>query len=220
MPSNTTISSSTLKRRLSQRSECPEDIRIRLHRSISWLQCAEKNSGDDDVNFITLWIALNACYAMDGVGENLKSERGRFKTFIQTLVGADEEQRIFNLLWDKFSGSIRVMLNNQYVYRGFWDYQRGDASSWKASFEKSNEEAIKYLSANNVSGVLEILLDRLYILRNQLIHGGSTYKSGLNRKTVKDGCRILEMLIPVIVDIIMINQDKDWGKLLFPVVRE
>ena len=220
MPSNTTISSSTLKRRLGQRSECPEDIRIRLHRSISWLQCAEKNSGDEDVNFITLWIALNACYAMDGVGENLKSERGRFKTFIQTLVEADEEQRIFNLLWDKFSGSIRVMLNNQYVYRGFWDYQRGDAPSWKASFEKSNEEAIKYLSANNVSGVLEILLDRLYILRNQLIHGGSTYKSGLNRKTVKDGCRILEMLIPVIVDIIMLNRDKDWGKLLFPVVKE
>ena len=220
MPTNTIISSSTLKRRLGQRPECPEDIRIRLHRSISWLQCAEKNSGDDDVNFITLWIALNACYAMDGVGENLKSERGRFKTFIQTLVEADEEQRIFNLLWDKFSGSIRVMLNNQYVYRGFWDYQRGDASSWKASFEKSNEEAIKYLSANNVSGVLEILLDRLYILRNQLIHGGSTYKSGLNRKTVKDGCRILEMLIPVIVDIIMLNPDKDWGKLLFPVVKE
>jgi hypothetical protein len=42
----------------------------------------------------------------------------------------------------------------------------------------------------------------------------------LNRKTVKDGCRILEMLIPVIVDIIMLNPEKDWGRLLFPVVRE
>jgi len=220
MATNTTISSSTLKRRLGQRTECPEDIRIRLHRSISWLQCAEKNVGDDDLNFITLWIALNACYAMDGESGSFKTERGRFKTFIQTLVGADDEQRIFNLLWEKFSGAIRILLNNQYVYRGFWDYQRGDATSWKGVFEKSNEEAIKYLSANNVSGVLEILLDRLYILRNQLIHGGSTYKSGLNRKTVKDGCRILEMLIPVIVDIIMLNPEKDWGRLLFPVVRE
>jgi hypothetical protein len=44
MPTNTIISSFTLKRRLRQRPECPEDIWIRVDRSISWLQCAENNS--------------------------------------------------------------------------------------------------------------------------------------------------------------------------------
>jgi hypothetical protein len=35
---------------------------------------------------------------------------------------------------------------------------------------------------------------------------------------VKDGCRLLEMLIPIIIDIIMQNPEEDWGNLLFPVV--
>jgi hypothetical protein len=74
------------------------------------------------------------------------------------------------------------------------------------------------MQANNVAGLLEILLDRLYILRNQLMHGGATYKSKLNRRSVKDGCRILEMLIPIIIEIIMENPEEDWGRLLFPVV--
>jgi hypothetical protein len=78
---------------------------------------------------------------------------------------------------------------------------------------------LRYMSANNVGGVLEILLDRLYILRNQIIHGGATYKSKLNRRSVKDGSRILEMLIPIIIDIILENPEEDWGKLLFPVVK-
>jgi len=90
---------------------------------------------------------------------------------------------------------------------------------WKRAFEKSNEDAIRYMSANNVGGVLEILLDRLYILRNQLMHGGATYKSKLNRKSVKDGSRILEMLIPIIIEIILENPAEEWGKLLFPVVK-
>lgn len=212
------MNATQLKRKLKASSNLPEDLSIRLHRSISWLQCAEQQEKEPDLMFITQWIALNACYAMDMNSQSAKTEREKFKGFIGNLIKHDHEQRIFNILWLKFSGSIRQMIENEFVFRGFWDFQRGDAKEWKRSFERSNEEAIKYLSANNVAGLLEILLDRLYILRNQLMHGGATYKSKLNRKSVKDGSRILEMLIPIIIDIIMQNPEEDWGKLLFPVV--
>lgn len=213
------MKSVSLKRKLKSFEGIPEELGIRLHRSISWLQCAEQQEKDPDLMFITQWIAFNACYAMDMNSQSSKTEREKFKGFIATLVKLDHEQRIFNILWQKFSGPVKILIENEYVFRGFWDFQRGDAKEWKKTFEKSHEDAIRYMSANNVGGVLEILLDRLYILRNQLMHGGATYKSKLNRKSVKDGSRILEMLIPIIIEIILENPEEDWGKLLFPVVK-
>jgi len=213
------MKSVSLKRKLKSYDGIPEELGIRLHRSISWLQCAEQQEKDPDLMFITQWIAFNACYAMDMNSQSSKTEREKFKGFISTLVRLDHEQRIFNILWQKFSGPVKILIENEYVFRGFWDFQRGDAKEWKKAFEKSNEDAIRYMSANNVGGVLEILLDRLYILRNQLMHGGATYKSKLNRKSVKDGSRILEMLIPIIIEIILENPEENWGKLLFPVVK-
>ncbi|MFN5422494.1 MAG: hypothetical protein ACK5AO_04440 [bacterium] len=212
------MNATQLKRKLKSSVNVPEELAIRLHRSISWLKCAEQQSGDPDVMFITQWIAFNACYAIELNGQSQKTEREKFRTFIANLVDHDAENRIFNILWQKFSGPVMMLIENEYVFRGFWDYQRGDVSEWEKSFKRSNEDAFKYLSANNVAGLLEILLDRLYILRNQLMHGGATYKSKLNRRSVKDGCRILEMLIPIIIEIIMENPEEDWGRLLFPVV--
>lgn len=213
------MKSVSLKRKLKSYTGIPEELGIRLHRSISWLQCAEQQEKDPDIMFITQWIAFNACYAMDMNSQSSKTEREKFKGFIGTLVRLDHEKRIFNILWQKFSGPVKILIENEYVFRGFWDFQRGDTNEWRKAFDKSNEDALRYMSANNVGGVLEILLDRLYILRNQLMHGGATYKSKLNRRSVKDGCLILEMLIPIIIEIILENPEEDWGKLLFPVVK-
>jgi hypothetical protein len=213
------MKSVSLKRKLKSYTGIPEELGIRIHRSISWLQCAEQQEKDPDLMFITQWIAFNACYAMDMNSQSTKTEREKFKGFIGNLVRLDHEKRIFNILWQKFSGPVKILIENEYVFRGFWDFQRGDTHEWRKAFDKSNEDAMRYMSANNVGGVLEILLDRLYILRNQLMHGGATYKSKLNRRSVKDGSRILEMLIPIIIEIILENPEEDWGKLLFPVVK-
>lgn len=212
------MTAATLKRKLKASNDLPEELGIRLHRSISWLQCAEEQTHDSDLMFISQWIAFNACYAMDANSQSKKTEREKFRGFISRLVEHDPEKRIFNILWQKFSGPVKMLIENQYVFRGFWDFHRGDTAEWEKAFARSNDDAIRFLSANNVAGLLEIVLDRLYILRNQLIHGGSTYKSKLNRKSVKDGSKLLEVLIPIIIDIIMQNPEEEWGNLLFPVV--
>lgn len=214
------MNAAQLKRKLKSNTNLPEDLNIRLHRAISWLSCAEKQTKDIDLYFLTQWIAFNSCYALDQNNQEQKTEREKFRQFIHNLVKHDAEQRIFNMLWDKFSGPIRVLIQNPYIFRTFWDFQRGDVKDWKKAFERSNDEASKYLAKKNVEGLLEILLDRLYILRNQLIHGGSTYNSKINRPQVKDGSRILELLIPVIIETIMQHPEEDWGPLLFPVIKD
>jgi hypothetical protein len=37
---------------------------------------------------------------------------------------------------------------------------------------------------------------------------------------VKTGVRVLQMLVPVFVDIMMKHPDEDWGNIDFPVVRD
>lgn len=71
----------------------------------------------------------------------------------------------------------------------------------------------------NSARVLSFVFDRLYVLRNQLVHGGSTWNSGVNRAQVRDGAAILAFLLPVFVDLMMDNPGKDWGKPFYPVVE-
>lgn len=209
---------STLKRKLKDYDDASDEFKIRIHRSISWLACAEKQSTDADLKFLSLWIAFNSCYAMDLTEKNQKSEREKFRKFIATLVKNDHEQRIAKLMWNKFSGPIQMLIKNPYVFKTFWDYHRGEAIEWEYAHRKSVNEATKYLSNNNTEGLLEIILDRLYVLRNQVMHGGATYKSKVNRNQLVDGTRILEALIPIIIDIMLQNQDEDWGRILYPVI--
>ena len=65
-----------------------------------------------------------------------------------------------------------------------------------------------------------MLFDRLYVLRNQLVHGGATWNSSVNRDQVKDGARILAFIVPIFVDLMMDNPDRDWGAPYYTVVDE
>jgi hypothetical protein len=68
--------------------------------------------------------------------------------------------------------------------------------------------------------ILSIVFDRLYVLRNQLLHGGATWNSGTNRHQVRGGTAVLGWLLPIFIDIMMDSPDHDWGRALYPVVKE
>jgi hypothetical protein len=66
--------------------------------------------------------------------------------------------------------------------------------------------------------VLGTLFDRLYVLHNQLVHGGATWGSKTNRQQVKDGARLFALLVPIYIDLTIENLGEDWGKPNCPVV--
>jgi hypothetical protein len=200
-----------------KRDTMSSDHATRLHRSISWLQCAEKYNDDDDIGFISTWIAFNALYGVDVETDQL-SERASFAQFIGQLVELDADNKIHHCLWMNYSGFVKAVVNNQYVYAPFWKSQRVGDQLWEDSFSKSKKLAMTALANSDVALLLEIVLDRLYVLRNQLMHGGATYQSKVNRDQVKDGRRMLMELLPIIVNIMLNEKDRDWGKIYFPVV--
>ena len=201
------------------RETFPESHAVRLHRAISWLQAADKYKEDDDIAFITLWVAFNSCYSIDGVTASL-TERQSFKQFIEQLVSLDSENYLQNCLWNNYSGFVKAVVNNQYLYPPFWESQRNGDNAWIASFETSKKTAMFSLANSDVPQLMQVVLDRLYVLRNQLMHGGATYQSSVNRDQVKDGRRLLSEVLPVIIELMMNHPEVDWGDIFYPVVKE
>ena len=202
-------------------------LTLRVHRALSWLRRAEAEEDDLDVRFILLWIGFNAAYAgdldraLDGEGK-AGSERERFDKFFATLVEMDRYNRIYNAIWERFSQEIRLLLDNKFVFAPFWRHQAGEfgGAGWEVSFESARAAASRAVAQRNTPIVLSILFDRLYVLRNQLVHGGATWDSSANRNQVRDGASLLGCLLPVFIDLMMDNPDAEWAMPMYPVVEE
>jgi len=211
----------TLKQYLkAQDGKLSETHVIRLHRAISWLRCAEGQSEHPDLQFISLWIAFNACYGVDDEHNIILSERAVFRQFVDKLVRHDSGRDIYACLWFEYSGPVNALIKNQYVFSPFWEAQHQNLGEehWKPRFEEAKRIALSYLAQQGVPQLMSIVLDRLYVLRNQLMHGGATYESMVNRVQVQDGCNMLKFLMPVIIRIMIDAKDEDWGEIYFPVI--
>ena len=190
----------------------------RLHRAGSWFQCAVSYQDDEDVAFITLWVAFNACYGDENNHGEL-SEHESFKRFIGKLVYHDDANMIYDCLWRNFPDFVAALIDSPYVFAPFWKVQRDGKGYWQDEFERSKITALKALSESRVDKLLIIVLDRLYVLRNQLMHGGASYKGHLNRQQVKNGQRFMMTLMPIIIEIMTGAINSDWGKVYYPAVE-
>jgi len=196
----------------------PENLGLRVHRAISWLQRASQEQDDPDVAFILLWVAFNASYAEDDYA--MTREKQLFEDYFHKVLFLDESGVIADAIWSKFSGPVRVLLDNKYVFQPYWNHLNGipGNENWKRSFESAKHVSNVALMNNNTSVILSVLFDRLYVLRNQLVHGGATWNSRVNREQVRDGCAILSFLLPYFIDIMMEHPNEPWGPPYYPVV--
>ncbi|WP_200832586.1 HEPN domain-containing protein [Candidatus Halocynthiibacter alkanivorans] len=200
----------------------PETMGLRVHRAISWIGRSEASHEDHDVRFVFLWIAFNAAYAGESEFRSIaRGERSTFADFFNNIVALDGEQRIYKSIWQSFSGPIRMLMQNRYVFNPFWQHHNGidGYDDWEERFRTSAHSFAQALQSQNTARTLSFVFDRLYVLRNQLVHGGSTWNSAVNREQVRDGAAILGFLMPVFIDIMMDHPDEDWGKPFYPVVE-
>ena len=202
------------------REQSPSNLNLRVHRALSWLQRAEM-AEDEDGRFIFLWIAFNAAYATEIDDDRRLSEQETFKGFLEKLCELDEHKQIEQLVWQEFSGSIRMLLDTPFVLQSFWDYHSGKISEaqWKDRLAQGKKMANQALASGNTPQLLGVVFNRLYTLRNQLIHGGATWNSSVNRKQLKDCANLLGKLVPVIIELMMTHPDTLWGDACYPVVE-
>ncbi len=208
-------------RHRAERAGFPEPFSVRVHRTLSWLCRAEREPDDPDARFLFLWIAFNAAYGgeRDPLDERPR-ERDAFAAFLGRLVGLDGERRLHACVTDRFSGQVRLLLCNPYVYGPFWSCQNGlrGHDDWRARHDGARRVFEVACAGRDTARILSLLFDRLYVLRNQLIHGGATWNSGVNREQVDDGAEILGALVPITADLMMDHPHDDWGQPFYPVV--
>ena len=92
---------------------------------MSWINRAEKNDEDLDARLIFYWIAFNAAYSEIQFSSSFNSERRVYRDFFEKILKYDESEIIYNAIWKEFSGSIRNLLNNQFIFGPFWNFQNG-----------------------------------------------------------------------------------------------
>ena len=67
--------------------------------------------------------------------------------------------------------------------------------------------------------MLSIVFSRMYTLRNQLIHGGATWNSSVNRDQLRGCSAFLGKRVPYVIQLMMDNTDTLWGDAAYPVVE-
>ncbi|WP_025769793.1 HEPN domain-containing protein [Thioalkalivibrio sp. HK1] len=206
-------------------SDIPHRIALRLHRSLRWLGRSEAEPKDGpndkdlrfgdglDARFVFLWIAFNAVYADVEYVDNDTPEKKVQEKYFNELIRHDKGRRIYDAIWSKFSESIRRLMNNRYVFARYWHYKHGseNCSDWEEKMDKERKIFHRAIGNIDTSTVLQMIFRRLYVLRNQLIHGGATWNSSKNREQVHDGVAILGFLVPIFIDIMIDNPEGEWG---------
>ena len=202
----------------------------RMRRARSWLARSRQEGTEEVERFVFLWIAFNAAYGDEAAlqdfveqAEARQSESHRFKRFLLAIVRNDGDRTIYNIVWQQYSGPIRVLLDNRYVFRPFWSSVWGvdKDESWERRFERDKREVNRSLVNRDTFTILTRVFDRLYTLRNQIFHGGATWPADFGRDQIRDGSRIMAALVPAILDIMQadIGQNPDselWGKVAYP----
>ena len=197
-----------------------EDFAIRIHRSLSWLKRSETEINDIDAKFIFLWISFNANYSgLEGFSEKSYAQN-IFNKFFEVLIKNDKDRYIYDYIWKKFNTSIKSVLTNEFLLSSYWKFHHSNPKLWIEIYEKEKKIVTKALSDSNSLSILNIMFDRLYVLRNQIFHGNATWNSQINRKQLEQCTDLLGEIIPIFIVIMIENPKVNWGELVVPVLSD
>lgn len=201
--------------------DLPDPVRLRIHRSFSWLEQAQASS-DDDMQFMCLWVAFNAAYARDLQHYDRGAESVVFRDFLQKICRFQPEA-LQHLIWDIYPNGIRQLLDNQFAFQPFWDFHNGlkTEAAWQNEFQYAKRKSLNAWKNKDTDVVLMVVFERIYTLRNQIFHGGATCGSSVNRQQLKSALGILTDTIPVFLHVMLMHPNEAvWGKPYYPLVKD
>ena len=202
---------------------------LRYQRFMRWSQRAKElyEAEDYDTAFILYWIAFNALYTSEEHVKANTPEPNQHRGFFVAIHDLDQKGLIYNKVWSMSTNAIRVLMQNEYIYEPFWEYQRTKGTmnevhtNWHAEQKQQNRQAQRRLQERDgLPGVFQLIFERLYVLRNQLIHGSATYQGSVNREQVKSGAQILHSLLPEIGTVFKQHPEAQWGTPPYPPLRD
>jgi len=209
----------SLKARFTARREAINNIHqnwaIRVHRSISWAKRAGQFSDDQpEAQLLFLWIALNSLY---GRWDNLKnkpdSDGPSRQAFIRKVCCMDSP--LINSVLRRHKPLLKQLLGEPYLSPIFW------RNPLHPDARKNAIEDLYHLDRNlknpDCGRLLSQVLDRIAVLRGQIVHGAATGGGRLNRQAVRHSLEMLRVLVPILQHIVIEHGcNDDWPELCYP----
>lgn len=193
-------------------------IRIRLHRCWSWMRRIEElprgSAGFDDARLIYGWIALNSLFGRwDEQEREPVSDRLAVSEFLVRVVSLDRDRLIPGLL-TRHGSLAEAIAGDEYLSRYFW---REPSEEQVRRAQACGVRVAAWASEERYGRVLDLVLQRVYVARCQLMHGGATSEGQLNRRSIARCADFLGVLLPTVSVVIVDHAwDQDWGGLCYP----
>jgi hypothetical protein len=195
-----------------------DSIRIRLHRCLSWMARIEDleaaDLDTDDAVLIYRWIALNALYGRwNDERREPDADGWALDQFLKRIFERDHDGRLESVLLEhkKLAESI---VSDEHLNRHYWS-EPGDSAAQRA---RSGIHRVRAAyREKRYRAVMDMTLDRIYLARCQLVHGGATYSGRLNRTGIRRCALMLGHLLVAFGDVIIDGAWRDdWGGICYP----
>ncbi len=169
---------------------------------------------DADLKLICLWIGFNGIYGQwDAERKEPLADRQSWRRFLDRLLALDAGQRLSAMLLDQ-RDLVMSILDDEFLSSYFWE-DPGDLRAGKS--RKAKYDARTWYLENKWRMVLDRLVERIYLLRCQLVHGAATFGGKLNRKSLDQCIRMMRHLLDAALLIIIDDgADEDWGTMCYP----
>jgi len=192
---------------------------VRFHRACSWLQRAEKLTGPDDLDLamVNQWIAFNALYGQwDQAALEPVADVACWRQFLTRMLELDTSNFIARTLQEN-KRLVMAIFEDAYLSRHFW---KEPTTKRASQAKKVKFDSQTWFLQGNWTLILDRILERIYLLRCQLVHGAATYGSSLNRTSLRHCSQMMDHLLRAFLLVwIHHGADEDWGTMCYPPLR-
>ena len=199
----------------------------RIRRANSWIKRSKRSRKGSVERFIFLWISLNSSYGVERSAKKkeikLVSDFLKIALEKEKVANSNDKARLEEIFGFK-KELIETILENPCISEQFWDYVHGRNNAgeeWLGRFRQENEDILTAWKNRDLDSFLPPIFSRLYILRNQVMHGGVTHPHNAGERQIKHGTALLDFLIPRLVKIMKKDIEKhpssrSWGEVEYP----
>lgn len=162
---------------------------------------------------ICRWIALNSLYgAWDPADGRAVGHQDSLRVFLERLLKIDQGSRLKGVMVEH-KRLVLALLEDKFLNDYFWE---GPEQS-DGRLTRDRHRAQGWYVEQRWLVILEAVLERIYLLRCQLVHGAATFGGKLNRTAVGRSATMLGHLVPAALEVVIsCGADQNWGIMCYP----
>ncbi len=188
---------------------------IRFHRACSWIDRVDEEGAEDhDTDLISLWIAFNSLYGQwDEQKREPRPDRESWRGFVDRILRLDKSGYVADSL-SAHRQLVMSLLEDEYLSGYYWEEP---CAKRAGQSKRAMYDARTWYLEKRWIMILERLLERVYLMRCQLVHGAATHGGKLNRTSLRRCVTMMQRLLPAFLMVwIDHGADEDWGPMCYP----